>query len=145
VIDPREFNAGKGEHVMATQRQSSSLSRRTFAAGIAITPLISGLAVRGAAAQEATPTAMSVEETQQVLNAYVEALLGGGDVGQYLAEDFVVKFMDVGLEVSGREAAVDSLIALHTEQFDAQPQVVNVIVGGGHRRGGSGVRRHSHG
>ncbi len=116
---------------MATRHQSSSLSRRTFTTGIVITPLIAGLTVRGAAGQEATPATMSVKETQQVLNGYVAALLGGGDVGQYLTEDFVVKFMDIGLEVSGRQESVDGLITLHTVQFDAQPELVNMVVGEG--------------
>ena len=116
---------------MVILRQSSPLSRRTFAAGVVITPLIAGLAVRGVAAQEATPTATSVEETQQALNDYVTALLAGGDIGQYLTEDVVVTFMDIGLEVSGREAVADSLITLHTVQFDAQPELVNMVVGEG--------------
>jgi predicted ester cyclase len=87
--------------------------------------------MRNLAIQEATPAAMSVEETQEVMTDYASALLGGGDFGQYLAEDVAVRFMDVRQEMSGRQAVVDSLITLHTVQFDAQPEIVTTVVGEG--------------
>jgi predicted ester cyclase len=74
---------------------------------------------------------MSVEETGQVLNDYATALLGGGDFGQYMAENVVVSFMEVDQQVSGRQMAVDGIIALHTMQFDARPEILATMVGEG--------------
>ncbi len=98
---------------MTTRSTSTPLSRRSFAAGIVVTPLITGLTGHSATAQVTAPSSMTVEETGQVLTDYAAALLSGGDFGQYLAENVLVQFMDVGQQVSGRQASVDGLIALH--------------------------------
>jgi steroid delta-isomerase-like uncharacterized protein len=74
---------------------------------------------------------MTDAETQSVVDAYIDALLNDGDFAQYLAEDIVLTVMDTGQEVSGRQAVVDTIIALHQEMFDAQPEVTGVIVGEG--------------
>lgn len=127
----RTCHPPEGVHIMNIGKMRPLLSRRSFKAGIAVAPLIAGLGVRGATGQVATPSAMSVEETRQILTDYAAALLGGGDFGQYFAEDITVKFMDVGQEISGWQMAVDGLIALHTVQFDAQPEIVTTVVGEG--------------
>ncbi|HEV2127540.1 MAG TPA: ester cyclase [Thermomicrobiales bacterium] len=74
---------------------------------------------------------MTVEQTQQLLDRYLEALFGGGEFGQYLAEDGAIRFMDTGDVVAGREAVVDAIVTSHTVQFAATPQVTNMAVGAG--------------
>lgn len=74
---------------------------------------------------------MTVEETQQVLDRYLQALFGGGDFGQYLADDATLRFMDAPGDVTGRDAVMQVIVASHTEQFTASPQVTNSAVGAG--------------
>lgn len=74
---------------------------------------------------------MNVEKTQQLLDSYFEALIGGGDFGQYLAEAAVLRFMDTGDVVTGREALIDAIVTSHTVQFAATPHVTNTVVGAG--------------
>lgn len=108
-----------------------SIPRRAFAAGITAGPLVPILAGHSVGAQEATPSGMTPEETQQVLGNYSAALLQGGDFGQYMAQDVRVQFLDVGEEVSGRDAVVIEIHALHAVQFNALPEVVSMVVGAG--------------
>jgi hypothetical protein len=116
---------------MVAEAISTVISRRKLTMGIALGAALTPRTVRNAAAQDATPATMSVDETGKVLNNYLTALLGGGDVGQYLADNVVVRFMDVGQDVSGREEVAAGLHALHGEQFEAQPELVGMIVGEG--------------
>jgi predicted ester cyclase len=39
--------------------------------------------------------------------------------------------MDTGQEVAGRQAVVDTIVALHQQMFEAQPEVMGSIVGEG--------------
>ena len=74
---------------------------------------------------------MSVEETQQVLDEYLDALLGGGDFGAFFADDVRWTTMETGDVISGRDAVRDFIIALHTQLFDASPEFGPVICGDG--------------
>ena len=74
---------------------------------------------------------MTAEETQETIEAYAEALLGGGAYETYFADDIVVTVMGFGLEVTGREAAKQAIEAWHHEQFDATIEVRSVVVGEG--------------
>jgi predicted ester cyclase len=76
-------------------------------------------------AQEGTPAAGAGE----TIEAYLDALLADGDFAQYLAEDVVLVVMDTGQEVSGRQAVVDTIVALHQQIFDAQPELTGLVVG----------------
>jgi predicted ester cyclase len=83
------------------------------------------------AAQEATPGAMAADETRAVIEAYFDVLLARGDIGQYFAEDIVLTIVDTGQEVSGRQAVVDTIVALHQQIFDARPELTGLVVGEG--------------
>ena len=72
----------------------------------------------GVTAQEATPVAMTAEETRTTMDAYFDALLGDGDFGQYLAEDVTLAVMDTGQVVEGREAVIGTIVALHQQIFE---------------------------
>ena len=65
---------------------------------------------------------MSVEETQQVLDEYLNALLGGGDFGTFFADDVRWTTMETGEVISGRNAVRDFIIAFHQQVFDASPE-----------------------
>jgi predicted ester cyclase len=116
---------------MVAEAISTVISRRKLTMGIVLGAALTPRTVPDAAGQDATPATMSVDETGKVLNNYLTALLGGGDVGHYLADNVVVRFMDVGQDVSGREEVAAGLHALHGEQFEAQPELVGMIVGEG--------------
>ena len=66
---------------------------------------------------------MSVEETERTVRAYLEALLQGGDFGAFFAEDVVWTTMETGEQVRGRQAVTDFIVALHSEMFDAAPEL----------------------
>lgn len=116
---------------MATNDIFPAPTRRRFAAGIGAVAL--SLGASRVAARQGTPPAgaMTVEATQQVLDAYLAALFGGGDFGQYLAEDAVIRMTDTGDAITGRQAIVDAIITWHTVQFDAAPEVTGIVVGAG--------------
>jgi predicted ester cyclase len=74
---------------------------------------------------------MTVEQTQATMAAYAEALLGGGPYETFFAEDIVVTLVGTGQEMKGPAAAKAAIDALHHEQFDAAPEVTNLVVGPG--------------
>ena len=105
---------------------------RTIAAILALgLTLTLGTVAGGAfAAVQDTPS-MTVEETEATLEAYAEALLGGGAYETYFADDIVVTMTGVPGEVIGPAAAKQAIDALHQEQFDAAPEIKMAIVGAG--------------
>lgn len=74
---------------------------------------------------------MSVEETERTIRAYLEALLQGGDFAAFFAEDVVWTTMETGEQVRGRQAVSDFIVALHSELFDAAPELVDLAFGDG--------------
>lgn len=74
---------------------------------------------------------MSVDATRATMTAYLDALLSDGDFAQYLADDVVLTVMDTGQEVTGQQAVVDTIVALHQQIFKAQPELTGLIVGEG--------------
>jgi predicted ester cyclase len=93
--------------------------------------LVAGRAELSVTAQEATPAAMTAEETRITIEAYLDALLSDGDFGQYLAEDVALEVRDTGQVVEGRQAVVDTIVALHQQIFEAQPELSSLVVGEG--------------
>src|SRR5687767_6994327 len=93
--------------------------------------LIVGALVGGAGvwAQEDRP--MTAAQTQETMEGYAEALLGGGAYEVFFADDVVVTMTGVDQEIRGPEAAKAAIDAIHHEQFDAQPEVVTLVVGEG--------------
>ncbi|HEX8511335.1 MAG TPA: nuclear transport factor 2 family protein, partial [Propionibacteriaceae bacterium] len=66
---------------------------------------------------------MSLEVTTRTINSYVEALLNGGDFGQFFTENVRWTTMESGDEIQGREAVRNFIVALHSAMFDAKPEV----------------------
>lgn len=74
---------------------------------------------------------MSVEETESTVREYLDALLSGGDFASFFADDVVWTTMETGDQVRGREAVRDYILALHSQLFQASPELVNMTVADG--------------
>jgi steroid delta-isomerase-like uncharacterized protein len=74
---------------------------------------------------------MTVDRTQEIVGAYLDALLNNGDFGQYMAEDVAMKVMETGQEIRGRREVVAAIVAWHQTTFEAHLEVVDMIVGDG--------------
>src|SRR5918995_1718272 len=78
-------------------------------------------------AQEGSPAAgttgaMSVDQTQEVIDAYLAALVAREDIAPFFSDDVVVELVDVAQVIQGREAVAGAIVALHEQMFDAPPQ-----------------------
>ena len=71
---------------------------------------------------------MSVTDTESTLRDYLKALLEGGDFAAFFSEDILWTTMETGDEIRGRDAVRDYIVALHTEWFDAQPELRKLSV-----------------
>jgi steroid delta-isomerase-like uncharacterized protein len=74
---------------------------------------------------------MSVIETQRTLEDYMHALLHGGDFGSFFADDITWTTMETGEQIHGREQVRDFIVALHSQLFDASPEVVSLYFNDG--------------
>jgi ketosteroid isomerase-like protein len=74
---------------------------------------------------------MSVEDTQRTLDEYLDALVSGGDFAAKFSDQVSWTTMETGEEIHGREAVRDFIVALHSQLFDATPELRNVYVGDG--------------
>jgi predicted ester cyclase len=74
---------------------------------------------------------MSVADTEATLRGYIDALLNGGDFASFFSDDVVWTTMETGEEIRGREAVREFIVALHTQLFDASPEVRSLTVGDG--------------
>ncbi|MDX6248987.1 MAG: hypothetical protein QOF10_2347 [Kribbellaceae bacterium] len=74
---------------------------------------------------------MSLEETERTVREYVDALQGGGDFASFFADDVLWTTMETGEQILGREAVRDFILQLHTQYFDASPELVNVTLADG--------------
>jgi predicted ester cyclase len=72
---------------------------------------------------------MADETTRAVMDQYLRALLDGSDFGRFFAPDVVWTTIETGEEVRGRDAVRDLILAIHTQAFHAQPQLVNLLTG----------------
>ena len=77
------------------------------------------------------PVAMSIEETQTVMDAYLAALVGRDDIAPYFSDDVVLELIDVDQRIEGRDEVVDAIVELHEQTFDASPEVTNLVIGEG--------------
>lgn len=105
-----------------------TLDRRTLTLAAAAT---AAMAVTGRAAADEESTPVSTDETRQVLNAYLDALVQRGDFGHYLHEEVAMSIMDTGEHIDGRDAVVQAITDWHTVAFDATPRVTRVLVDDG--------------
>jgi steroid delta-isomerase-like uncharacterized protein len=71
---------------------------------------------------------MSLETTQQTMQDYLSALLGGGDFAQFFADDVVWTTTETGQQVHGRDAVRDFIVSFHTQAFDARPEIRSLTV-----------------
>ena len=74
---------------------------------------------------------MSVEETERMVREYLDVLLSGGDFASFFAEDVLWTTMETGDQVRGRDAVRDFIVTLHSQWFDASPEIKNVTVADG--------------
>ena len=74
---------------------------------------------------------MSIEETQEVVDAYFAALVAREDIAPYFSDDVVVELVDVGQRIEGRDEVVATIVELHEQTFDASPQLTSAVIGEG--------------
>jgi steroid delta-isomerase-like uncharacterized protein len=74
---------------------------------------------------------MSLEATTQTMNSYLDTLLERGDFSQFFTEDVQWTTMENGQKIRGREAVRDFIVALHTQLFDARPELRSVAIADG--------------
>ncbi len=74
---------------------------------------------------------MSVEETESTVRQYLDALLSGGDFASFFADSVSWTTMETGDRIEGREAVRDFIVALHTQLFDASPELGHVMFADG--------------
>ena len=72
---------------------------------------------------------MADKTTRAVMDEYLEALLHGSDFGRFFAPDVVWTTMETGEEVRGRDAVRDLIRGLHTQAFQARPELVSLLTG----------------
>ncbi len=109
-------------------------SIRTNQAWIAFTLglAMAGSAVAGSRGRTAqAPKPMTQERTEEVMGAYVDALLGNGPFAEYFADDIVVTLVDVGHQIDGRDAAKAAIIDFHRVAFAATLELQTFIAGSG--------------
>jgi len=74
---------------------------------------------------------MSVTDTESTMRAYMDALLGGGDFASFFSADITWTTMETGDEIRGRDAVRDFIVALHSQLFQAAPEVRGLAVADG--------------
>jgi predicted ester cyclase len=72
---------------------------------------------------------MPHQTTATIIQAYLDALIARGDFAAYLAENATFEIVGTSLRAEGREAVRDTIVAMHTQAFDANPKVKTVITG----------------
>jgi predicted ester cyclase len=74
---------------------------------------------------------MTDNDTRAVMEAYIQALVNGAEFERFFAPDVVWTTMETGQETHGRQAVRDLIIGLHTQVFDARPELVSLVCGDG--------------
>jgi predicted ester cyclase len=74
---------------------------------------------------------MTDNDTRTVMEAYLGALVDGTDFEQFFAPDVAWTTMETGQQTHGQQAVRDLIIGLHTQVFDAHPELVNLVCGEG--------------
>jgi predicted ester cyclase len=74
---------------------------------------------------------MGVETTRSVMDGYLRALFDGSDFGRFFAPDVVWTTMEAGESVHGRAAVRDLITVLHSQAFEARPELVDLVTGDG--------------
>ena len=71
---------------------------------------------------------MTVTETESTLRDYLNVLRGGGDFAAFFSEDVLWTTMETGDQIRGRDAVRDHIVALHSELFEARPELRSLSV-----------------
>jgi predicted ester cyclase len=74
---------------------------------------------------------MSVEDTHQAMNAYVEDLVKGGPYKRHFSEDVLVSLVGTDQGAEGPDEAEGWINYLHTQAFEAHPELKAMIVDDG--------------
>jgi predicted ester cyclase len=74
---------------------------------------------------------MSIEDTQQAMDAYIEDLLGGGPYRRHFSDDVVVSIVGTDQGAEGPDGVEAWIDYLHKVAFEARPELKNMIVGDG--------------
>ena len=74
---------------------------------------------------------MPMQQTEDTIRDYLDALLTGGDFAAFFADDVVWTTMETGEEIRGRQAVKDFIVALHSQWFQARPELRNVTAADG--------------
>src|SRR4051794_32021467 len=74
---------------------------------------------------------MAAEATERTIQGYLNALLSGGDFASYFSDEVVWTTMETGDQIKGREAVRDFIVALHTQWFQASPELKSVAYADG--------------
>ena len=74
---------------------------------------------------------MSVEDTRRTMNAYVEDLTKGGPYKRHFSDDVVVSLVGTDQGAEGPDEAEGWINYLHTEAFEAHPELKGVIADDG--------------
>ena len=72
-----------------------------------------------------------MSDTESTMRDYMDALLGGGDFAAFFSEDVLWTTMETGDEIRGRDAVRDHIVALHSELFEASPELRSLAVADG--------------
>ena len=72
---------------------------------------------------------MSVDRTERVIRAYLDALGSGGDFARFFAPNASWTTMETGEVVRGREQIRDLITYLHRVAFDARMEIRTVVAG----------------
>ena len=74
---------------------------------------------------------MSIEDTQQTMNAYIEDLLGGGPYKRHFTDHVAVSIVGTDQGAEGPDGVEAWIDYLHKVAFEARPELKNLIVGDG--------------
>ena len=74
---------------------------------------------------------MSREQTEETMRRYLDALVAKGDFASHFADDVVWTTMESREEVRGRDAVRDLIVSLHTQMFEAVPELGTLVCGDG--------------
>jgi predicted ester cyclase len=75
---------------------------------------------------------MSVQQTQDTMAAYLNALVQRGTFATYFTDAVTCTLVGSGQEVRGRAEVEGFIRWFHEQAFDARPEVKGAIVGDGH-------------
>jgi predicted ester cyclase len=78
-----------------------------------------------------TPEVMTQQRTEEVMGAYMKALVNNEPVGGFFADDIVVTMVDVGQEIVGRDAAEAAIVDFHQVAFASELELRSLIIGPG--------------